>query len=157
MRSTWFCPLTRCGSMLLWLWSTNMYSCVWWWFLIVVAFFFQSCTSYLHLSLDHILLSSILLSFSVVKSTSGGRNHLKSHARAAFCCVKTRTTRRRRVFGAACSNSSTLQTATDRQTDKQIDKTGRHSPQSGNWDKVCKLSTNIDRTFCLIITKRSLA
>jgi len=72
-------------------------------------------------SWSYLTILSILLSFSVVKSTNGGRNHLKSHAPAAFCCVKTRTTSKRRVFGAARSNSST-QTATDRQTDRQTDR-----------------------------------
>ena len=89
-------------------------------------------------SWSYLTILSILLSFSVVKSISGGRNHLKSHARAAFCFVKTQNFV---VFWRRMQ--------TDRQTDRQTNRqTDSHTRVNTETKFVYKqISTNIDQTF----------
>jgi len=112
-------------------------------------------------SWSYLTILSILLSFSVVKLTSGGRNHLKSHARAAFCCCKTRTTSKRRAFWRRMQQQQHADN--DRQTDRQTaDRQIWQNRQTLITERKLKFVnyrqlTNIDRTFCLIITKRLLA
>ena len=157
MRSTWFCPLShslavgRCCCDC----SVSILTCVrvctvYTVYTNVVNYCGRILFSVLYIlspseSWSYLTILSILLSFSVVKSTSGGRNHLKSHARAAFCFVQTQNFV---VFWRRMQ--------TDRQTNRQTD---RQSYKSEHWDKIC-IQTNIDKyrpdVLWLIMMKRLL-